>query len=264
MQWFRMYSEAVDDEKLRLLSFEDRWHFIAILCCKSAGIIDEGGPLMRRKLAVKLGLDLSTFEEVVRRLAEVELIDRETVQPMAWDRRQFQSDNSTERVREHRERVKQARNVSATPPETEAESEAESEEEEREREQRTPAREAGKRSPYGSRLPQDFPTADEMTWCQQERPDLDAAFVRDKFRDYWRGVAGAKGRKADWPATWRNFVRSEHLQRQALPQARASPGRLSAGERNAASIASLTGKHRQQHSEVIDVEPVERPAALMG
>jgi uncharacterized protein YdaU (DUF1376 family) len=30
----------------------------------------------------------------------------------------------------------------------------------------------------------------------------------DKFRDYWHGRAGAAGRKLDWRATWRNWVRS--------------------------------------------------------
>lgn len=37
------------------------------------------------------------------------------------------------------------------------------------------------------------------------------------FRDYWRAVPGAKGRKADWPATWRNWVRraSENSARKA-------------------------------------------------
>lgn len=29
----------------------------------------------------------------------------------------------------------------------------------------------------------------------------------DRFRDYWTGVAGAKGVKLDWQATWRNWVR---------------------------------------------------------
>lgn len=29
----------------------------------------------------------------------------------------------------------------------------------------------------------------------------------DKFRDYWRAVPGAKGRKLDWDATWRNWIR---------------------------------------------------------
>ena len=105
--WFRLYSEAVDDEKLRLLAFEDRWHFIALLCCKNNGILDEmQTTLMRRKVAVKLGLDLRELGEVARRLAEVGLIDQETLQPLSWDRRQFKSDKdntSAERQKRYRE-----------------------------------------------------------------------------------------------------------------------------------------------------------------
>ena len=29
----------------------------------------------------------------------------------------------------------------------------------------------------------------------------------ERFRDYWTGKAGKDGRKADWPATWRNWIR---------------------------------------------------------
>lgn len=108
--WFRLYTEMVDDEKLRLLAFEDRWHFIAILCCKGKGILDEANPtLVRRKIAVKLGLDLQALDEVARRLAEVELIDAKTLQPLAWDRRQFTSDQDptrNERKRRYREKQK--------------------------------------------------------------------------------------------------------------------------------------------------------------
>jgi hypothetical protein len=102
--WFRLYSEAVDDEKLRLLAFEDRWHFIALLCCKNTGILDTEPNLMRRKVAVKLGLDLRELGEVSRRLAEVGLIDYDSLQPLHWDERQFKSDTSTKRVKEYRER----------------------------------------------------------------------------------------------------------------------------------------------------------------
>ena len=57
LPWFRMYSEAVDDFKLRLLAFEDRWHFVALLCCKCQGLLDQGNEQMvRRAVAVKLGL----------------------------------------------------------------------------------------------------------------------------------------------------------------------------------------------------------------
>lgn len=118
MPWFRLYSEAVDDEKLRLLAFEDRWHFVAILCCKSKGILEDPSDLMRRKVAVKLGIDLATLEDVSRRLAEVGLIDQATLQPLKWDERQFNSDNSTPRVRRYRQRLENTGNVTETFHET--------------------------------------------------------------------------------------------------------------------------------------------------
>lgn len=104
LPWFRMYHEALDDEKLRLLACEDRWHFVALLCCKAKGILDEGGSLLRRKVAVKLGLSTNELDEVARRLAEVGLINSSTLQPLAWDERQMQSDSSYERVKRHREK----------------------------------------------------------------------------------------------------------------------------------------------------------------
>lgn len=125
MPWFRMYSEAVDDEKLRLLAFEDRWHFVAILCCKCAGILDSDDPLLRRKMAVKLGLGIRELDEVVRRLSEVGLIDFDTMQPLHWDERQFQSDSSTDRVKAYRERMKRGRNVSVTAQDTETDTDTE-------------------------------------------------------------------------------------------------------------------------------------------
>lgn len=94
-QWFRMYAEAVDDEKLRLLAFEDRWHFVAILCCKGLGTIDSQAPHLERRLALKLGLQLPQLDELKRRLLEVRLID-ENWQPIKWDSRQYESDSKSE------------------------------------------------------------------------------------------------------------------------------------------------------------------------
>lgn len=107
LPWLRLYTEIIDDEKIRLLAFEDRWHYTAILCCKGQGILDESNQmLMRRKVAVKLGLQVRELEEVARRLGEVGLIDEDTLQPCGWCKRQFASDNSSERVRRHRARAK--------------------------------------------------------------------------------------------------------------------------------------------------------------
>ena len=115
--WLRLYTDILDDEKLGLLAFEDRWHFMALLACKGRGLLDrdESPELMRRKIALKLGLVVRELDEVARRLSEVGLIDRETLQPLAWDKRQFNSDNSTERVRAYRERQSQkTRNADET------------------------------------------------------------------------------------------------------------------------------------------------------
>lgn len=66
----------------------------------------------------------------------------------------------------------------------------------------------------GSRLPRDWVLPTEWyDWAQVERPDLDVSAVATDFRDYWVGVAGAKGRKADWEATWRGWVRRQDRKR---------------------------------------------------
>lgn len=111
LSWFRLYAEAVDDDKLRLLAFEDRWHFIALLCCKAQGILDSHGDLVRRKVCVKLGLDMRELDEVARRLSEVELIDQQTLEPLAWGKRQFVSDRdntAAERQRRRRQKLKES------------------------------------------------------------------------------------------------------------------------------------------------------------
>lgn len=109
LPWLRLYTDTVDDERLRLLAYEDRWHYIAILCLKGSGLLDAGDPehMLQRKVAVKLGLQLRELEGAAARLAEVGLIDEETFQPLDWDTRQYVSDSdptATERKRRQREK----------------------------------------------------------------------------------------------------------------------------------------------------------------
>ena len=63
----------------------------------------------------------------------------------------------------------------------------------------------------GTRLPVDWSLPDEWrAWCLTEFPAMPAAFIDRQavgFFDYWRSLPGAKGRKADWLATWRNWIR---------------------------------------------------------
>lgn len=236
LPWFRAYTEMVDDEKLRLLAFEDRWHFMALLCLKGRGVLDDAGPLMMRKVAVKMGIDTRTLAEVGRRLAEVGLIDQESLQPLRWNSRQMRSDTDpTAADRKRRQRAKAkagpalqsetdgvrvtAGDVTRTDRETDADTEAEKNTNE------AAAVTAGAGLGFGQAagamhdskakaatrladawmLPQAW-----CDWAMQARPDLTDDDVRKQaevFADFWHAKAGADAKKLDWLATWRNWIR---------------------------------------------------------
>jgi uncharacterized protein YdaU (DUF1376 family) len=68
-------------------------------------------------------------------------------------------------------------------------------------------------SARGTRLPADWRlTTEQIEWAIGAQPTWDAEHalkVAESFRDHWRSVAGQRGVKLDWDATWRNWVRRE-------------------------------------------------------
>jgi hypothetical protein len=58
-----------------------------------------------------------------------------------------------------------------------------------------------------------------IEWARHETP-LVGAKETLAFVDYWLGVPGAKGVKANWLATWRNWMRRSQA---SAEQGRASP-----------------------------------------
>lgn len=75
-------------------------------------------------------------------------------------------------------------------------------------EKRREEKERGKSAPKkGSRIPEDFPTDDEIDWAKENAPAVNVTIEAHKFRDYWVALPGQKGVKLDWPATWRNWIR---------------------------------------------------------
>jgi len=91
-------------------------------------------------------------------------------------------------------------------PETETETETEAYKEETEAKRESEE----KVSPKGSRLTTETLPLDWKTFACKERPDLNPEGVFQGFRDYWLSAAGSKGIKADWFATWRNWIRNQH------------------------------------------------------
>lgn len=74
----------------------------------------------------------------------------------------------------------------------------------------------------GTRLPAGWqPDDDDLRFAAEN--GVDGRVEAAKFRDYWHAVAGAKGRKQDWDATWRNWIRraAEDLNRYPSPRSHA-------------------------------------------
>ncbi|GAA0975908.1 hypothetical protein Q7689_00555 [Nocardiopsis tropica] len=84
-----------------------------------------------------------------------------------------------------------------------------------------PAKKARRGS--GTRLPDDFAVTDEMAaWAREKAPSCGSE-DHAAFCDYWRAKPGKDGRKTDWIATWRNWMRREHERRASRGQPR-TPG----------------------------------------
>lgn len=103
-----------------------------------------------------------------------------------------------------------------------------------------------------TRLPKPFDLPDDWrAFCQQDRPDLNADRVAAKFADYWHGKPGKSGTKADWLATWRNWVREE---RAAKTLAIGSPEPAWRTEQRQRTQQAAPGVAVQNATEFFDVE----------
>jgi hypothetical protein len=110
------------------------------------------------------------------------------------------------------------------------------------------------RSSRGTTLPDDWLLPDD--WASDARQvafkakqplsDDEISNEADKFRDHWHSKAGAAGRKTDWRATWRNWLRT-YLERR--PRARNAPGGYvpaSEGQHGRSSIADAAIRRHMQ------------------
>lgn len=137
-RWYRAYEGTVTDAKLgevALVAGCSRsvaiaaWHCILESCaaCNDAGRFDATA----RRVAVILQEPVAAIEKVFSELESLGMIAQGAV--AAWSKRQYESDNSTERSRKHRETKRNAdatlQQRSATPPETDTDTDTEAERE---------------------------------------------------------------------------------------------------------------------------------------
>ena len=65
------------------------------------------------------------------------------------------------------------------------------------------------RDARGARLAHEALPHEWRAWANSNAPSVDADDTFACFADYWRAQPGQKGVKADWFATWRNWIRRE-------------------------------------------------------
>jgi len=102
-----------------------------------------------------------------------------------------------------------------------------------------------RRAEKGHPLPDGWePPAAVMTQLRERWPRIDLVDALEEFRDFWCAVPGARGRKTDWSATFRNRVRDLEKRRQR-EEGRTRPGgtRLSTADQRVRDIQALKTTH---------------------
>lgn len=127
-QWFRMYSEFATDAKVQSMSEAMQRRLTMLLCLRCSDVL---ATLQDDELQCAMRISDEELAETKALFMRKGFVDSDW-NLSNWDKRQFNSDSSTERSRKHREAKKAAdaaiatsRNVAATPPDTDTDTDKE-------------------------------------------------------------------------------------------------------------------------------------------
>lgn len=215
-QWFRMYAEFANDAKVQMLPENMQRRIVMLLCIRCNGDVT----LHDDEIAFQLRVSSQDWIETKALFVAKNFITEDN-KIVNWAKRQYVSDSSTQRVKAHREKKKQERNVSVTPPDTE------------QIQNRTDKKESGAKTPPAP--PQGYEKAmeEEKTpfvragngWRLTEHWELCELWGRwavnefglstdriiteaKKFHDHFTSKDAKKPIKIDWPTAWRNWMRT--------------------------------------------------------
>ena len=214
-RWFRMYAEFASDPKVQMLSecYQRRYMMLLCLRCSNGDVT-----LQDTEVAFQLRIDVTEWVETKDVLVEKNLINNDN-QPTAWDKRQFASDSSTERVAEHRKKKKQASNVTVTAPAKEKEKEKETKKEKEVKAMRVnapscpPDVEVGVWDDWKQLRKSKRATVSETVVEQARKEATKAGMSLNQFFKEWC-LRGSQGLKAEWLTNNQADKRTEHQKRQ--------------------------------------------------
>src|SRR5437868_1323774 len=200
-RWFRFYDDAINDPKILRLTDANFRAWVTLLCLASK---NDGVLPSTNDIALVLRMKPAKVAEWLAMLTAAGLIDNDNglFRPHNWDKRQFKSDVSNERVKQHRQRKRNGEcnvtpTVTVTPPETEQKQITE---------QKSSLRsEARSRA---TRLPDDWiPSEADLAFAVGR--GLSIAQIETealKFRNHWTSKSGKDATKTNWARTWENWI----------------------------------------------------------
>jgi hypothetical protein len=124
-KWFRMYAEFATDPKVQILSEVEQRRYLMLLCMRCC---NGDVTLQDEIVAFQLRICNDEWQKTKSILLHKNLID-DANKPVAWNKRQYQSDSSKSRVSKHRENKKRRCNVTVTGKKRTVETETETEKE---------------------------------------------------------------------------------------------------------------------------------------
>lgn len=114
-RWFRLYAEFATDPKVQMMSEANQRRLLMIMCLRCNGDVTLQDEIVTFQLRIS-GEEWGGTKAEFKRLGFID----DSNKIINWEKRQFISDVSNQRVKLHRDRVKRQCNVTVTPPETES------------------------------------------------------------------------------------------------------------------------------------------------
>lgn len=220
MDWFRLYGEFATDPKVQMLSESDQRRYIMVLClrCSNGDVT-----LQDEEIAFQLRISNEEWART-KSILQCKGMITDDNKPTAWDKRQFRSDSSAERVAAHRAKKKSASSSDVTLQERKAnvvdsDTDTDTEKEEACAAIATPpappAEQKKKTAPISFDAFVDRRKAAGEKLIAEDDPIFDWAesagipddWLRLAWVEFSARYRGNAKRYADWPATFRNAVR---------------------------------------------------------
>lgn len=198
--WFRMYAEFATDPKVQMMAEAMQRRLVMLLCLRCSNTLVT---LHDDEVAFQLRIDADELAKTKTLFVSKKFID-ERWNLLNWDKRQFKSDTSNARVAKHRalqkEKQKGSSNDDVTLPKQKTNAPDTDTDTDTEVRAGKPTRKRGQK-----KCPKNFIVEPEaMEAMAEECPDVDIKAQTKIFRDH-----EFKDAKTDWPATWRNWMRTK-------------------------------------------------------